>query len=151
MHVIGFGRKAREAYPDTGSAAAASRAVLAFDQNSNIWLHTQGDANLIIATATITLRAGSRVRIDGNASFLGGVDSGVAFLFAGDSGGVELISTTNQSFAVGGRGTLQYLGVLGPQVAGPLTLTLVVNQNSNIGATLANAGENVLILTEILP
>lgn len=154
--MIGKGKYAGEVYPERQPAAPPPtppvRAAFAFDQNNNSWLHTQGNVNLIIATATITLQAGSRVRIDGNTTFLGGVATGRFLFFAGDATGSVLVTLVSQSFTVGEFEVSTYLGVLDtPQAAGPLTLTLVVNQNSNAGATVASAGENVLMLTEILP
>lgn len=151
--VIGKGRYSGAVYPERQPTPPPvpppTAPAFAFDQNSTSWSHIMGAVNKIIATATITLQEGSSVRIDGSASFLASIAAGRAFLFAGDNTGAQLISLVSQSFTIGLFGTLTYLGLLTGQSAGPLTITLVVNQNSSAGAKLDSAGENVLMLTEI--
>lgn len=148
--VIGHGRYIGETYPTRRAEGAAPvQPAFAFDQNSTTYTVIDGDPNLQIASASITLSAGSRVKIEGLACFDGSVAAGRAALTS------PLFSSVNasQSFGVAedlSFRTCNFLSVTDPQPAGLVTIGLFISVVGDPGARIDIAGLTVLTLTEIL-
>lgn len=151
--VIGRGRYVSETYPTPRSESVSPvQPAFAFDQNTTTYGVTEGDPPALIATANINLSAGSRVKIEGLASFDGAVAAGRAIL---STPSLPELSTVigSQSFGVAedlSFRTCNFLAVSDPQPAGPLTIGLTIEVTGNAGAHIDIAGATVLTLTEIL-
>jgi len=148
--VIGRGRRGSETYPVAKEQPAPpAQPAFAFNQNSTAYTVIEGDAPLQIAVASISLSAGSRVLIEGLASFQGSVAAG--------SAGVTCLSAETavvaaQSFdtATGSnQRTCNYLALTGPQPSGPLNIGLLIAVDGTPGARI-DGFTTVLTLTEIL-
>ena len=148
--IIGRRSYAGETYPTRRAEGAAPlQPAFAFDQNSTPYTIIAGDANLQIASASIILSAGSRIKIEGLACFDGSVAAGRGVLTS------PLFSTVNasQSFGVAGDlsfRTCNFLSVSDPQPSGLVTVGLFLAVVGDDGARIDIAGLNVLTLTEIL-
>lgn len=150
-YVMGRGRHAHETYPTRHPTSGGTVPAFAFDQNTNSYLITAGDPATQIASVIINLSAGSRVKIEGMASFDGAVAAGRAVLstaslpeLSGVVGSQSFGTTEDLSFR-----TCNYLAISDPQPAGPLTIGLNITVTGNSGARIASAGATVLTLTEI--
>jgi len=145
--VIGRGRYIGETYPTRrAEGTPIIQPAFAFDQNATEYTAIEGDPNLQIASASITLVAGSRVKIEGLVCFTGSVASGRGVVTS------PLFSLVNasQSFDVGDFRTCNFLSVSDPQPAGLVTIGLFVTVLGNAGARIDAAGLTALTLTEIL-
>jgi hypothetical protein len=150
MHIIGRGRYAREAYPERSSAIQVPPAFV-FYQASTGWHQIAGAATIVIASATITLQAGSRVKIEALAPADGSVAAGRMFIQTDAPGTTSVLGS--QSFGTATQDefrTCNYLAVSDPQPGGPLTVNLQLTVNGNGGARIDESGLTVLTLTEIL-
>jgi hypothetical protein len=147
--VIGRGRYVSETYPTPRAESIAPvQPAFAFDQNSTQYSVTEGDPPLMIASASINLSAGSRVKIEGLASFDGAVAAGRAILSSSVIPNT-LASQVSFDAADASFQTCNYLGMSDPQPSGPLTIGLFIEVSGNPGAHIDAAGSTVLTLTEI--
>ena len=147
-----IGRKGGETYPERRSVGASSGfGAFAFDQNENSYQATSIGPSVQIATATINVAAGSRVKIEGLASFLASVAGGVARLSVPDLI-TDLVAAQSFGTTEGTNfRTLNLLGVTDPQSAGPVVVNLLISVNSGIGSAQVNdSGKTCLTLTEVL-
>jgi hypothetical protein len=147
--IIGRRSYAGETYP-TRRAEGSVPVVpaFAFDQNATEYTVIEGEPALQIASASITLSAGSRVKIEGLACFDGSVAAGRAIVTS------PLFSSVNasQSFGVTedlSFRTCNFLTVSDPQPAGLVTIGLFIQVTGDAGARIDIAGLTVLTLTEI--
>ena len=149
MFVIGRGRYARATYPERArSLPPAPSPSFAFDQNTNSYFQISGDPSVQIASATISLSAGSRVKVEALASVIGSVAPGRAYISTPSVD--SLLGTQSFDIAVGSNyRTLNLLGLTDAQVAGPLTVVLFLDVDGNAGARVDGFGLTVLTLTEI--
>jgi hypothetical protein len=151
VFIIGRGRYARAAYPERSPQAAQPLGAFAFYQSDNFFTQVAGDPPLQIATATINVAPGSRIKVEAVAVVIGTVAPGIALLFSPEI----LIVVVSQSFdtPVGANNrTLNYLGVTDPQPGGPVTVNIDITVSVSggpPGASVSNAGVTVLTLTEI--
>lgn len=146
--LIGRGHYIGETYPTRRAEGASASPAFAFDENSDAYSAVVGDANLQIASASITLSAGSRVKIEGLACIIGSVAAGRAVVTS------PLFSTVNasQSFnAAAGSNvrTCNFLAVSDPQPAGLVTIGLFIAVTGSAGARVDASGLTLLTLTEI--
>jgi hypothetical protein len=151
--IIGRRGHGTETYPTRiAEGAVTPQPAFAFDQNTTPYTVIESDPALLIASASITLSAGSRVKIEGLASFDGAVAAGRAFI---SSPSLPELSAVNgsQSFGVTkdlSFRTCNYLAVTDPQPAGLLTIGLNIEVTGDAGARIDISGATVLTLTEIL-
>lgn len=129
-----------------------SGAAFAFDRNQNTYTRVAGEPTVTIASASITVGAGSRIKIEGFTGIFGSVAPGVAFLLTPNIGGSYLAI---QSFgtAVGENfRTLNYLAVTDPQPAGLVVVDLYIAVQGDPGAQADGGADGTcLTITEILP
>lgn len=147
--IIGRGRYISETYPTRrAEGAAPTQPAFAFDQNSTPYTVIEGEPNLQIASASITLSAGSRIKIEGLACFDGSVAAGRAVLTS------PLFSSVNASQSFGTAledsfRTCNFLSISDPQPSGLVTVGLFIAVVGDAGARIDIAGLTVLTLTEI--
>lgn len=136
--------------PQGAAGAQGSFGAFAFNQNNDGFLIDGGDPATTIASATITVGAGSRIKIEGSVSILGGPGSapGTVFLSVADVAGAGSVV----DFDEGEFRPLTLLGVTDPQAGGPVTVDLLLTADG-AGAEAVNTspGQASLTLTEILP
>lgn len=142
-YIIGRGRYAGETYP-AGSPPTwlkAPNVVVAREVGPNTI--TQGDAPLTLASANITVGAGSRVRLDAVATWLHGVGA--------STGSIYIVGRTPPYRAQSGSPltqdesrTVDLLDVTDPLAAGTYTFTLQIVILGAVGATITT---NYTILT----
>ena len=148
MNIIGRGRYARATYPERSPRLAAPFARFALDQTSNAFSQIDGAPPIQIATATINVAPGSRIKVEAVAVVLGSVASGAAVLFTLAIPSVVAI----QSFGIAQDSdtrTCNYLGVTAPQLGGSVTVSIDIGVSGATGARVDNIGVTVLTLTEI--
>lgn len=143
-----IGRLAGETYPEPRSASSSPQPATAFDQNTDAYTVTTGDPPLQIASASITVAAGSRIKIEGLASFDGFVAAGRALL---SSPAVATVSASQSFNAADGLNfrTCNYLAVTDPQAGGPVTVALQLEVVGSPGSNVSSTSGTVLILTEL--
>jgi len=143
-------RSSGETYPVAKEQPVAVQPDFAFDQNTNTYTQVEGAPATQIAVATINLQAGSSVKIEGSASFIGSVAAGVGALTSPGSAspvfGAQSFGTTVGS----NLQTCSYLAMTDPQPSGPFSIGLFISVSGNAGAQIDYAGPTVLTLTEIL-
>jgi len=119
----------------------------------NAYHQIAGAATISVASATITLKANSRVRVDAMIEVQGSVAAGRALLRAADALNVPLNdNTAEQSFGITAGldfRTINLLTFLDPQPAGDLTVHLTLDVNGGAGARVDGNGVSNLSLTEI--
>ncbi len=119
-----------------------------FDQNSTAYTQVSAAPTIVIATATIQLRANSSVLVQATTTLQGSVAPGRAFIscaaIPGANGSQSFDATTADQFR-----TLNFLGIVGPQPAGAFTLNLNLDVSGNVGAQVDSSGTTCLTLTEI--
>jgi hypothetical protein len=146
MRVIG--RRGGETYPERPGGGGGSGGAFAFEQNSTAYSFGVGTVAQI-ASATINVSAGSRIKIEGLACFLGSVAAGEASL---DTPSVSSVIATQSFDSSDGtnRRTCNYLGVTGIQPGGPVTVILNITVAGSAGAHIDSQGDTMLTLTEVI-
>lgn len=117
--------------------------------SSTPYERVSGEPPLNIITASINLRAGSQVKVEGLAVISGTVSPGRAILTSPQVASVEALQSFGPTDAADFR-TLNFLGVTAVQPAGLFTIGLSIAVDTGAGATIDSAGPTVLVLTEIL-
>jgi len=148
MFIAGRGRYARETYPERSPQVPQPLSMFAFDQNTDNFNQVQGAGPLTIATATINVAPGSRIKVEAVACVVGSVAAGIAIIFTS----AILSDVASQSFDTApgtDHRTANYLGVTDPQPGGSVTVNLQITVSGAPGARVDQAGMTVLVLTEI--
>ena len=153
MRTYGRGRYLGGVYPQGPNGGAvvppSTPGAVAFTQNADGFNITQGDPAEVIASVTITVQAGSDVKLEALVSGLGSVAAGRAFLTCADVAGV--ISSQSFDAAAGlNYRTLNYLGIVNGLAAGPHTFDLVLDLNGAAGANFVSAGAVCFVATELV-
>lgn len=137
--------------PELGWVAGAGGLPnVVVDQNVTGYFQIAGEAQKTIATASITVKANSRIRVDAWTGVQGSVAAGRVFIFCSLLGVAWLGSESFDAAAGLNFRTPAFCGVSEPQAAGIVTVNLFIEINGAAGARVDNLSENVLILTELL-
>lgn len=149
MPRVAGGRKGLETYPTSGRQSGSGQAgAIAFATSTTPYERTGGQPPLNIITASINLRAGSQVKVEGMAAYTGSGAPARAVLTSPQVDSVEAI----QSFAPSDSAdyeTLNFLGITSVQPAGLYTIGLSIAVVGDSGAAVNYEGPTVLVLTEI--
>lgn len=146
--VLGHGRYIHGTYPEAaGNGGGGATLGFAFDQNQDGYSLTVGDPPIQIASATITVAAGSRIKVEAMTAVTGSDADGfvnmstdslpVSGVFQGFG---AVISNSNQ--------VVNLLGVTDPQVGGDVTVNLLMAIDGQTGAHVSGT-VTALTLTEV--
>lgn len=146
MARVAGGRKGLETYPTPNrQSGAGQQGAIVFVTSSTPYEQTSGQAPINIISASINLRAGSQVKVEGLATMSGSGAPARVALTSPQVAGVEAL----KSFAPSDFLTLNFLGITAVQPAGLFTVGLSISIPSGNGAVIDSAAPTVLVLTEI--
>lgn len=136
-----------ETYPERPAGSGVSALAFAFAQDSTPYSIDVGSSQQV-ASASITVAAGSRIKIEGLAVFLGSGADGAASL---DTPSVSSVIATQSFNTPDGtnRRTCNYLGVTATQPGGLVTVVLNLAVAGSPGAHIDSQGDTMLTLTEV--